>query len=71
MLDVSNMTVLAKVFLLLVFHGGSHGDIAAVKIPMESRASCEIEKKILTLNYKDSFFGATRIDIAECVETGA
>ena len=65
------MTSLAKVFLLLVFHCGSHGDITTATIPMENRNACEVEKKVLSLNYKDGGWSGTSIEVAECVETGA
>lgn len=64
------MTIMVKVFLLLVFHNNSHGDIASVKIPMASAESCKAEQGRLLEKYESGGFGGTRLEIAECVTSG-
>lgn len=64
------MIIMAKVFLLLVFHCNAHGDITSVKIPMSSAESCKAEQGRLLEKYESGGFGGTRLEISECVTTG-
>lgn len=65
-----DMAIMAKVFLLLVFHSNVHGDITSVKIPMASAESCKAEQGRLLKKYESGGFSGTRLEIAECVTSG-